>query len=307
MSRYSVIIPLYNKEKHIQRAIKSVLNQKYNDFELIIVDDASSDNSLQKACSVSDSRIMIIESDSNNALGSHFTRNRGIEASSSEWISFLDADDEWMPEYLSTIEELRSRYPEAKIFSTAWLDKYSDDNIVENKFYLEHKNSDFLVYDRKAFLEYSISGVRPVCTSVATVHKESFLSIGAFPAGKGNRGEDLAAWLRMIMEYNSGGWSSRICAIYHRDSNNMVTKTSSPHLRNNYLIKAINDYQQNNKDDELKQLLQKYKRIIYRNIIKDKLDICIIKMITGIFGKKYGEQLLTYLVKQKKSLLNETG
>ena len=100
---FSVVIPLYNKERHIQRAIRSVLNQTHQAFELIIIDDGSTDNSFEMAASIQDPRIHIFRKQNR---GLPATRNRGVRESANEWIAFLDADDEWLPGFLETVNEL---------------------------------------------------------------------------------------------------------------------------------------------------------------------------------------------------------
>jgi len=94
----SVIIPLYNKQAYIKRAIDSVLNQTFDNLELIIVNDGSTDASMEIVKSINDTRIRMI-SQPNQGPGS--ARNAGISAANSEILAFLDADDEWLPDYLA--------------------------------------------------------------------------------------------------------------------------------------------------------------------------------------------------------------
>lgn len=94
----SIIVPVYNAEKYIEETINSVLNQTYSDFELILVDDVSTDNSIAIISKFNDSRIRLIALDENS--GAYAARNRGLAEAKGEYISFLDADDLWMPEKL---------------------------------------------------------------------------------------------------------------------------------------------------------------------------------------------------------------
>jgi len=96
----SVIIPAYNRAHLIGRAIKSVLNQAYQDFELIIIDDCSTDNTdeVVREFQKKDNRIIYLKHDQNK--GGSAARNTGIKVSKSEYIAFLDSDDEWLPEKL---------------------------------------------------------------------------------------------------------------------------------------------------------------------------------------------------------------
>ncbi|MBR2986562.1 MAG: glycosyltransferase family 2 protein, partial [Clostridia bacterium] len=96
----SVIMPNYNSEKYIKETVESVLQQTYSHWELLFIDDASTDGSLAIAKSFHDPRIRILQNPSN--MGAAATRNVGIEAARGKWIAFLDSDDLWHPEKLST-------------------------------------------------------------------------------------------------------------------------------------------------------------------------------------------------------------
>ena len=98
--KISIIIPTYNRAKKIVGAIRSIQDQTYEDWELIIVDDGSSDNTCEIVEKVanSDRRIKFIRLEKNK--GAQAARNRGIRAAKSEWIAFLDSDDQWLPQSL---------------------------------------------------------------------------------------------------------------------------------------------------------------------------------------------------------------
>ena len=100
MKKVSVIIPVYNSSKHLEECIKSVVNQTYKNLEIIIVNDASTDESLSIINSFNDKRIKVINLDKN--LGVAIARNKGIEVSTGSLICFLDSDDYW---YLDKIEK----------------------------------------------------------------------------------------------------------------------------------------------------------------------------------------------------------
>ena len=102
----SVVIPLYNKAPYIDRALRSVLAQTFQDFEVIIVDDGSTDGGAKIVKSTTDKRIKLIQQKNS---GVSAARNRGIQESKSKLIAFLDADDEWKSRFLEVILRLRKK------------------------------------------------------------------------------------------------------------------------------------------------------------------------------------------------------
>ena len=115
--KFSVVIPLYNKEHYIEKTIRSVLDQTCTDYEVIVVDDGSKDNSLALARRFESDRVRVIPQENQ---GVSVARNTGILNAGGEFVCFLDADDEWRPDYLATIDSLTERYPESAIFVTAY-------------------------------------------------------------------------------------------------------------------------------------------------------------------------------------------
>lgn len=115
--KVSVVIPLYNKARHIRRAMESVLRQTHLDFELIVVDDGSTDASVDRVREFEDPRVRLL-SQENAGVGA--ARNRGVSATSGKLVAFLDADDEWMPDFLETVLRLHAQFPEAKVWGTAY-------------------------------------------------------------------------------------------------------------------------------------------------------------------------------------------
>lgn len=99
----SVVIPLYNKEKSIAQSLKSILNQTYTNFEIVVVDDGSTDKSVEVVKNIGDDRIQLLGQPN---AGPSKARNTGVKNSKGDWIVFLDADDELLPEALSIFSEI---------------------------------------------------------------------------------------------------------------------------------------------------------------------------------------------------------
>lgn len=104
----SIVIPLYNKEASIAQSLKSVLSQEYDDFEVVIVDDGSTDGSVGVVEAMNDPRIRLIKQENG---GPSKARNAGISEANGDWIVFLDADDELLPDALGTFYKLISKHP----------------------------------------------------------------------------------------------------------------------------------------------------------------------------------------------------
>lgn len=107
--KFSCIVTCYNREKLISRALHSILDQTFQDFEIIVVDDASKDNSVAEIEKINDSRIKLIKNEKNG--GQNFALNVGISASKYSYLAFLDSDDEWLPTYLMEMYKVYDSNP----------------------------------------------------------------------------------------------------------------------------------------------------------------------------------------------------
>ena len=119
MPKVSVVIPTHNRAGFLQAAIQSVLNQTFQDFEIIVVDDASEDQTTEIVRSFSDPRIRYMRHESNKGQGA--SRNDGIRQASGEYIALLDDDDEWLPEKLAKQVALLDSSPSQVGMIYTWL------------------------------------------------------------------------------------------------------------------------------------------------------------------------------------------
>jgi len=224
---FTVVIPVHNKAPHVARSIQSVLDQSYGNFELIIINDASTDHSMDKVSEFDDPRIRVFHRNEPGA-GGYAARNLGIEKANAEWIAFLDADDTWSRDHLKQFIESIKRYPEAGFFSSGWENYKSEKTRYPDPFYAKYHqssgNSKFLSFDD--YLYEQVMGRSPVCTIVTCISKKILKEVSGFPTGKAKRGGDVDTWLRCVEASNGMVWSNHLGAIYYRDSINMVTKTN---------------------------------------------------------------------------------
>lgn len=204
---FSVVIPLYNKERSVKNTIESVLNQTFQDFEVIVVNDGSTDNSLEVVKSFNDERIRIINQ-KNSGVSS--ARNRGIKEAKYDWIAFLDADDLWLPKYLETIRNLMIKYPQASVLCTG----YSRNNYEKT-----NKNTeDILITD---YFSANLSR-NLIWTSSVVIHRSCFIKCGNFDVNL-THGEDIEMWIRLAKKYLIA-YNSKILVIYKIDAENRACK-----------------------------------------------------------------------------------
>ncbi len=192
---FSVVIPLYNKEKFIKRAIDSILSQTIQDFELIIVDDGSTDKSSEIVQAYEDDRIKLISKENE---GVSVARNVGILNAKADFIAFLDADDEWLPDFLETIQKLIHDYPLAGVYATAEFGEDKKGNLVPTTFTTlpAHPWSGEI----KNLFNVMANGPYPVTPSTSCIKRNVFEDVGMFPIGI-KRGEDIDMWIRICLKY----------------------------------------------------------------------------------------------------------
>lgn len=133
--KVSFIMPIYNAEKYVQQAIESVLNQTYKNFELILVDDISTDSTMECLKKYKDERIRILHNDKNAGIA--YSRNRGMDAATGEYIALMDDDDISMPERLEK--------------QVMFLEEHPEIDFVGGKYQLIDKNGNILYEEKKAY------------------------------------------------------------------------------------------------------------------------------------------------------------
>lgn len=221
---FSVVVPVYNKEPHIKRSIGSVLNQTFEQFELLIICDPSTDNSEREVRQFEDPRIRIFTRDVPGP-GGYAARNLGIANARARWIAFLDADDEWHPEHLEQLYAVHVRFPAAEMLSTGW-QTFEDDKYELDPFSRETDYDDCLI-DFRHYVQLELQGRRPICTLVACIKKSVLVEAGMFPSGKITMGGDVDTWLRCVYAAKYLAWRRAVGATYFRNAVNMVTRTST--------------------------------------------------------------------------------
>lgn len=124
MEKISVIIPTYNRADKIEKSIRSVLNQTYSDMQVLVIDDASTDNTCDVVNGIEDERIRYIHMEENK--GASVARNAGVSCADTEWIAFHDSDDEWRVDKLEKQMQYKQKHPECGLIYSAYAMHFSD-------------------------------------------------------------------------------------------------------------------------------------------------------------------------------------
>lgn len=229
----AVVIPVFNKERHVERAIRSALSQTLSPARILIVDDASTDGSRERIAAISDPRITVIHRQTPGP-GGYAARNAAIAAVTTEWISFLDADDSWLPDHLQSVAGALSRAgddPRIGCVFTGYQNIYRDGRSALDRYTQQTGRRGDHRLDFEEFVNVWIRlRACPVWTSAATFRRRVLLEAGLFPAGRCSRGGDKDLWLRAARQADLLACPS-VTATYHRDSVNMVTRDSTTNLR----------------------------------------------------------------------------
>ena len=188
---FSVIIPVFNKGLHISRSIESVLAQTYPHFELLLIDDASTDNSLEVMQKFNDPRIRILKR-SQPGPGGYAARNLGIKEANCQWIAFLDADDIWYENHLLFAHDLIKKYPKSSLFS------FSYDVNRKNVFIAPIEENSLVLKKVDALKVYAKKDI--IHTNSVIASKQILIETKGFPEERAVRGGDSDLWLRLILQ-----------------------------------------------------------------------------------------------------------
>lgn len=305
MPYFSVIIPLYNKENFIEASIKSVLSQTFTDYEVLVIDDGSTDGSFITASSLTSAKIKYIQHTKNKGLSA--TRNTGIKNANANYIAFLDADDLWESSFLENIALLIQQFPEADLFASNYLEVFSKNLALLPKT-KETKNG--IISD---YFEASLN--QPIyCPSSLCVSKVVFEKIGYY-----NKQITFAEDVDFNIRANSTfklAYTSKPLVHYLTISENQITHEKLKHK----LIPDFDSYEPGAKNNHsLKKYLDFHRYIFAKmykteknlkqyNILKTAIDSN--PMISGLNFKQQlllnlSPTILKIIQKIKSFLLNK--
>ncbi len=244
---FSIIIPLFNKQDSIQDTISSVLNQTFSDFEILIIDDGSTDKSVERVNEISDSRIRVIQGQGTNA-GVSSARNQGIKEARFRYLAFLDADDLWKPTYLEEQAKLINDFPDAKMWGCAWNYLLQSGEVGVN----HSLPKDFRNYLNDYFEMKKTSNL--FWTSAVVIDKSVFDKIEMFDENL-LVGEDLDVWYRIILNFKVT-FFNKILSFYKQDSENRAM-LSLPVLEK-CLFFNVRKYKKERQNEKFRYFIDQY-------------------------------------------------
>ncbi|MDB4589155.1 glycosyltransferase [Flavobacteriaceae bacterium] len=192
MPLISIVIPLYNKERFIKETLDSVFNQSFTDYEIIIVNDGSTDSSVFIVNAIEDQRITVL---SNQNKGVSHARNFGISKANSDLIALLDGDDLWEPNHLKNLYNLYEKFPDCGLYATAYNKKYFNGEKIKASYNGLAKEYFGIIEDYfSASIKDSIAW-----TSAVLIPMKTFRKVGVFDEEM-RSGQDTDLWIRIALK-----------------------------------------------------------------------------------------------------------
>jgi glycosyltransferase involved in cell wall biosynthesis len=211
---FTVLIALYNKEAFIRRTLESALSQQHAAKEILIVDDGSTDGSVERIADLIGGPVRLVRQAN---AGPGPARNRGFAEAACEWVALLDADDLWLPDHLSTLAELVVQFPEAEVVNTAF-DRVRAGELTE----LVPRN-DMAVQGGLSNYFTKAGTNEGIWSSSVAIRKNAFAATGGF--GPFWPGEDLELWARLALDRVLAA-SSKVTALYSYETGGLMEQES---------------------------------------------------------------------------------
>lgn len=288
MPKFSVVIAVFNKEKYITDTLKSVLAQTFNDFEVVILNDGSTDNSETEILKFNDPRIRYFSKENKGASAA---RNFTIEQAKSEYIALMDADDYWYPFHLEEQNRLIEKFSNESVFATA-TEIRRNGKTFKNSYSIKTIGIDAALVNY-----FEASQLDSVLLSISTViKKEVFVKVGGYDP-KIKSGEDTDLYVRIGLKYKIV-FSPKVTATYVVRENSLFQSVKK--IEDKASFDAYESYEKD--DPALKKFLD-----------LNRYSLCILAKLEGdkeAFKKNYQKidqenlsKKQQFLLKQNKTIL----
>jgi succinoglycan biosynthesis protein ExoO len=229
--KLAAVICVFNKQDYVARSISSVLRQHPAVDELIVVDDASTDESVARIEAIADPRLRLLKRTDPRRRGVSEATNLAIGATDADWIAFLDADDGWLENFMPVVAGLiADAPPEVGCVFTGWEDRWSEGRATQDRYSAQRRHSGVVRLNFDDFLAAWLDlGFTPMCGSAVAFRRETLVRAGLFPVGQ-HRGEDKDLWFRALAIADALG-APEICAFYDRAVPGQAHKVVTHHAR----------------------------------------------------------------------------
>ena len=256
--RFSVIVPLYNKAPYVSKALESVCAQTYRDFEIVVVNDGSTDESEVLARQILNDKSNGIPYKIINQpnAGVAAARNNGVAASCGEYVAFLDADDWWCPEFLEEVNQMVVDYPEAGMFATNYV------YYKPGKTHVALNMPDGYMDYPKAYLQ---SSAMPITSITISMLRQVYDKMGGFPLGV-KLGEDFLLWAKTAVHYRIA-YINKPLAYYNNDVPVSLRATRNLHAPEHNMLFLLEPL-----EAEIAQIADESIRITWKSLF-DRLRV----------------------------------
>jgi glycosyltransferase involved in cell wall biosynthesis len=229
---FSVIMPLYNKAPYVEKAIRSVLEQTYPHYELIVINDGSTDNSAEIAEKLLEG-VTNTKFINQQNLGVATTRNNGVVIAKGQYVCFLDADDWWDVSFLQEMSQFIKEYPEAGIWGT-------------NYWYVKRGMTRVGVRSETGYINYPFvyksQTSMPLWTGAVSMSKVTFLKYGGFPVGI-KLGEDFLLWTKIALAHKVA-FLNKTVSYYNNDVPATMRATRNLHKPEQHMLFMMSELEE---------------------------------------------------------------
>lgn len=283
MPKFSVVISVFNKEKYIAETLKSVLAQTFTDFEVVILNDGSTDNSKAEILKFKDPRIRYFSKENQGASAG---RNFTIQQAEANYIALMDADDYWYPFYLEEQNRLLTEFPNESVFATATEIKRNR-KTFKNSYSTQTFGKDSILVDY-----FQASQLDSVLLSISTVLKKTIFENVGWYDPKIKSGEDTDLYVRIGLKYKVV-FSPKVCATYI--------------IRKNSLFQSVKNLEEK-ANFEAYEIFEKENPALKKFLDLNRYSLCILAKLEGnkeAFQKNFQKIDQENLSKKQQFLLRQ--
>jgi glycosyltransferase involved in cell wall biosynthesis len=290
---FSVVMPLFNKEPFVERAIRSVLGQTHANFELVVIDDGSTDEGPAKVRAISDTRVRLLQQRNSGVAAA---RNAGVLEGRYEHLAFLDADDTWEPECLAKLNELMDAFPEAGLVGVNQWIILANGKVVWDAFKWLFAGAEKGLLSQY-FSVFAKIGRSPFSNSGFALRRAVFNEVGGYRCGV-TLTEDSDLWCRVALTHDVAFATTPLVTYYMGTPGNTLGRFEPRDFEVSVTLQTALDNNRVRATDRrgaqrlvsLQQL-----RLVRRALVATNMPFVRKKVVEWRFLRRYPFQSLLYL------------